>query len=472
MKQRIINALIYFSGLSNDSSFKSLLIDVSSEINLSPKEIQSKSLKVLKYLIPNYAGFEVSTIDSFNHRIIRTFAKDLNITQGFEIEMDTTPFITQAVDGLIDDVGVDNELTEWLIDYVKYKIDNNKSVNIRIDLEEYSNLILNENNYDAIEKLENYSLKELKQIKFKIIEYQKKIKESLISVATQFQNLMNTHNIDVACFPRQTIPKYFKKILNDEIEKYFKSVWHKNIEETAFYTKKYEHEYGAILDDIRPKIENLFYESKALSLEYNLCENILKSFVPLAMITEVQSRLSQLKNEEGILFINDFNRIISGHIRKQPAPFIYERLGEKFRHYFIDEFQDTSKLQWQNLMPLVENAITSQHDDGTSGNLYLVGDVKQSIYEWRGGDPQQFLELSQGIANPFSIKADNKVLKDNWRSAKQVVEFNNGFFSHASKMLTDDKHKELYANAIQNPKHQETREYSLLPHELPLTANS
>jgi len=451
MKQRIIKALIYFSGLSDDTSFDSLLQDVSSEINLTPEQMRSKSLKVLKYLIPNYAGFEVSTIDSFNHRIIRTFAKDLNITQGFDIEMDTTPYIKKAVDNLIYDVGINRELTEWLTDFVKFKIDNNKSGNIRLDLEEYSNLILNENNYAAIEKLEKYNLKALKTIKFKIIDYQKQVKEELISVAKAFLDVMNKHNIDMGCFPRQSIPKYFKNILEDKIESAFTAKWHANIEETNFYTRKYENEFGPILDEIRPEIEHLFYESKKRSLNYHLCEKILKSFVPLAMITEVQSRLTQLKQEEGILFINDFNRIISRHIRQQPAPFIYERLGEKFRHYFIDEFQDTSKLQWQNLKPLVENAISAQHDDGTTGSLYLVGDVKQSIYEWRGGDPQQFLELSQGIANPFSIKADKKVLGDNWRSYRQVVEFNNGFFNYASEALTDKTHQELYANARQCP---------------------
>jgi ATP-dependent exoDNAse (exonuclease V) beta subunit len=454
MKQRIIKALIYFSGLGGDSSFESLLNDVSAEINLSPKDIQHKSFKVLKYLIPNYAGFEVSTIDSFNHRIIRTFAKDLNITQGFNIEMDTSPFIKEAVDGLIDDVGLDHELTTWLIDYVKYKIDNNKSGNIRLDLEDYSNLILNENNYEAIEKLSQFSLKDLKRIKLQILDLQSNIFEDLKQIAKVFKELLNRHKIDTKCFPRQTIPNYFDSILEGKIESGFNSKWHNEIHETSFYTKKYEKEYGQIIDSLRPEIEKLFLHSKAKSLEYHLTERIIKNFVPLAMINEVQYRLNKIKYEEGVLFINDFNRIISRHIKKQPAPFIYERLGEKFRHYFIDEFQDTSKLQWQNLMPLVENAITSQHDDGTSGNLYLVGDVKQSIYEWRGGDPQQFLELSQGIKNPFSIKAEKKVLGDNWRSTKEVVEFNNGFFNYASKMLTDDNHKELYAKAVQNVKQQ------------------
>ena len=176
-------------------------------------------------------------------------------------------------------------------------------------------------------------------------------------------------------------------------------------------------------------------------MDYHLSERVLKSFVPLSMISEINTRINQIKADEGILFVNDFNRIISKHIKHQPAPFIYERLGEKFRHYFIDEFQDTSKLQWQNLIPLVENAITSQYDDGTFGSLYLVGDVKQSIYEWRGGDPKQFLDLSQGEVNPFSVNAELKTLDDNWRSAKTIVDFNNEFFYHVADLLSDESHQ-------------------------------
>jgi ATP-dependent exoDNAse (exonuclease V) beta subunit len=452
MKQRIVNALISFAGLDDSQDFDSLLIDVSEQTQLSKLEIKSKSLQILKFLIPNYASFEVSTIDRFNHRIIRTFARDLSLNQNFEIDMDSAPYIQKAVDQLIDEVGADEQLTSWLVEFVKYKVNNNKSGKIEKDLIDYAQLILNENNYEALEQLQRFELKDLKRIKNKISNYQKSVLEDLKSVAEQFLSLIKENNIDAVFFPRQTIPNYFKNILDEKIVGDFKSKWHENIEDTSFYSKKYEKEYGDIFKLIRPKIEELFLKSKVISLDYHLADRVLKNFVPLAMINEVQKRLNTIKKEDGILFINDFNRIISKQIKDQPAPFIYERLGEKFRHYFIDEFQDTSRLQWQNLLPLVENAITTQHDDGTSGSLYLVGDVKQSIYEWRGGDPQQFLDLSQNHKQPFSINSERKVLGDNWRSAKAIVNFNNTFFKFSAEKLTNPNHKELFKNAPQHSK--------------------
>ena len=154
MKQRIIRALVYFAGIETEKTHEDLLQDVIRQTGLTQKDIRDKSFKILKYLIPNYAGFEVSTIDSFNHRIIRTFAKDLSLNQNFDIDLDTEPYIQQAVENLIGDVGIDDQLTEWLVEFVHYKINRDKSGNILLDLNDYANLVLNENNYEALEKLQ------------------------------------------------------------------------------------------------------------------------------------------------------------------------------------------------------------------------------------------------------------------------------------------------------------------------------
>ncbi len=452
MKQRIVEALKYFSRIDRTKNNKSLFEKVCEETTLSPGEVEQKSLQVLKYLIPNYAGFEVSTIDSFNHRIIRTFAKDLKISQNFEVELDHKQFIKKAIEKLIDEVGKNEELTSWLVEFVEYKIDNNRSGDIQKDLIDYAELLVNEKNFEAIEKIQNIELKDLKRIKFKIIEYRKSLKEELKNIAQLFFELIEQHNIDAGDFKGNYISKYFKNIIqNDRILSEFSSQWH-DIANTELYNKTAKETLKLSIDAIRPEIESLFLQSKSKSLEYHLSDRVLKNFVPLAMIREVQSHLNSIKEENEILFVNDFNRIISKQINNQPVPYIYERLGEKFRHYFIDEFQDTSTLQWKNLIPLVENAITTQHSDGSSGSLFLVGDVKQSIYEWRGGDPKQFLDLSQLRKNPFSVKANRSVLGDNWRSCKEIVTFNNEFFKFASKKLTSPDHRELYENVLQNEK--------------------
>src|SRR5699024_5634191 len=126
-----------------------------------------------------------------------------------------------------------------------------------------------------------------------------------------------------------------------------------------------------------------------------------------------------LKEERGMLLISEFNKKISESIKDQPSPFIYERLGERYHTFYIDEFQDTSALQWDNIKPLIENSLAS-----SEGQLTLVGDAKQSIYRWRGGKAEQFMALC-GEANPFPAEKHHEILPDNYRSLPEVVHFNN-----------------------------------------------
>src|SRR5690606_2528818 len=148
--------------------------------------------------------------------------------------------------------------------------------------------------------------------------------------------------------------------------------------------------------------------------------------------------------EKNLLPISEFNTRINNEIKNQPAPFIYERLGDKYRHFFIDEFQDTSEMQWENLIPLIENALSQTDEKGNSGSLLLVGDAKQSIYRWRGGNPDQFIKLYEKY-NPFeSAEKKVKTLDTNFRSFEEIIKFNNLFFNYVSQSFTSTLHSQLY----------------------------
>src|SRR5690606_17013886 len=116
-------------------------------------------------------------------------------------------------------------------------------------------------------------------------------------------------------------------------------------------------------------------------------EGIQKTIASLSIINEVEKVVDNIKGDNNVMLISEFNKIISTNLQEQPSGFIYERIGNRFHHYFIDEFQDTSTLQWQNLWPLIENARAG------SDTVMLVGDAKQSIYRWRGGNPEQMIDL-------------------------------------------------------------------------------
>merc|ERR1712070_1078165 len=133
-----------------------------------------------------------------------------------------------------------------------------------------------------------------------------------------------------------------------------------------------------------------------------LTESILQHWTPLSLLHVMEHSLDTLQKEQQRMLLAQFNAKISALIVDQPAPFIYERLGERYRHYFIDEFQDTSELQWKNLIPLIGNALETEEKEGQGGSLLLVGDPKQAIYRWRGGNIAQFIVLLEK-QSPFQV---------------------------------------------------------------------
>jgi ATP-dependent exoDNAse (exonuclease V) beta subunit len=454
MKTRILNTLIGFAGLDSTKLDRNLLHTIAKQIDIEPDEIKNRSYSILKQLLNNYADFEVSTIDSFNHRIIRTFARDLRISQNFSIELDAKDLITKAVNQLIEDLGKDEALTTWLSDFVQLKIKDNTSGDIRSKLNEFAELALNENNYAFIKHLESIGFEDYKAAKSVLVDNEILIQKDLLQLREDFNTLLHENGVESKSFPRQTIPKNFDKAVDEKL-KIPLDYDVDTVKEKSFYNKTAKQAQKDSIDRIRPEIEEHMLRLKDLYYDLQITRRVLKSLTPLAMISEILNKLKTIKEEEEILFVNDFNRLISNQVVKQPAPFIYERLGEKFRHYFIDEFQDTSRLQWQNFIPLAEHALSSVDLNSKGSSLFLVGDVKQSIYEWRGGDPEQLMDLYFKKTNPFTINPDNKELSDNWRSAKNIVDFNNTFFEFASKELTDKDHQNIYSNVHQNWKKDE-----------------
>src|SRR5690606_32484512 len=144
------------------------------------------------------------------------------------------------------------------------------------------------------------------------------------------------------------------------------------------------------LDELTPAIAQLFEKSKTAVSQFGFYTALLKNLNPLMLLNIIQKEYTALQEEKNVLPISAFNTLINNEIKNQPAPFIYERLGEKYHHYFIDEFQDTSQLQWNNLVPLIDNALSQAESNVGGGSLLIVGDAKQAIYRWRGGYPEQF----------------------------------------------------------------------------------
>jgi ATP-dependent exoDNAse (exonuclease V) beta subunit len=441
MKSRVLESLSQFSKENPSEKALQLMQDISSDTGLSLISITEKAKSIIKNLIHNYAAFDISTIDKFTHKVIRAFAHDLNLPITFEVSLDTEILLTEAVDAIIAEAGNDEELTKLLVDFTMEKTDDDKSWDISREIMETGKLILNENNREEITHFDKKKITDFIVIKNKLTELTKELETACVDLANEALLLIENNGIDTNSFPYGTFPKH----LNFLREKDSRANNYRFREFDDIKIKK-DAKDKAIIESIIPTLLEIL-DSIYIKIEKLLFyKAFLKNITPLSLLNTLSNKLTEIQKEQGILSITEFNKLIHDQIQNQPAPFIYERLGEKYKHFFIDEFQDTSEMQWQNLIPLIDNATSSEDLLGERGSLLIVGDPKQSIYRWRGGKAEQFIELSKD-KNPFNNPEKELFsLKTNWRSYSKIIDFNNEFFGFIANEFAHNDYKDLYKN--------------------------
>ncbi|MBT8274766.1 MAG: UvrD-helicase domain-containing protein [Bacteroidia bacterium] len=453
MKERIIEYLRRFSEAIPDERIPEMMETLSLECNLSVEQLRSKSKSILHHLLHHYAAFSVETIDSFNHRLIRTFARDLKIASNFEVSLDESELLEQAVDNLLQRAGEDREITEALVKFTLAKTDDDRSWDISRDITEASGILFKENELDHVQRLKDKSLPEFRKIASKLQSELESITLQIKEKALEILELIDESGLQFTDFNRSSYPNHMLKLAEGNDPK-FDAKWQETLRDKPLYPAKLLKESAhsaTVIDEITPALADAFDQTKQLSFRKKFVRSLLNNLTPLSVINLVQQELDVIKEEENLLPISEFNRLINAEIKNQPAPFIYERLGERYRHFFVDEFQDTSKLQWENLVPLIDNSLAQEQDD-IPGSLLLVGDAKQSIYRWRGGLPEQFIDL-YNCENPFSVSNKDVINLDiNWRSCATIIEFNNAFFTHLSQHFNRPEHEELYTLGNQQKK--------------------
>jgi len=451
MKQRIISNLTSFSQIDSINSPMDMAKQIAEETGLSLESIQRQSKKVLKHILHNYSSFSVETIDSFNHRIIRTFARDLQLSGNFEVSLDIPKLTSEAVDQLLSKARNNSKTTQVLLDFALEKIDDDKSWDISKDIIKTSSLLFNENDSSSIDLLKEKSLDDFIKFRKQLKEKRKTLETDIIKIANKTLQLIEEAGLEFTDFSSGYLPKHFQNLAKGKFDLNFKTKWQETMGEKPLYpgrVKKNTPELAIVIDELEPLFITNLNETKTLAHKELFVNSLLKNINPLSVINLVSQEIEFLKEEQNILPISEFNQLINNEIKNQPTPFIYERLGERYRHYFIDEFQDTSLLQWQNMIPLIDNSISQQYQDGNQGSLLMVGDAKQSIYRWRGGLPEQFIELCNA-ENPFHIEKKLLHLSTNYRSCKEIIDFNNEFFTFTANYFGDAHHKNLYVSGNQ-----------------------
>ena len=441
MKSRIVGSLSEFAKEEPSKKAQDLMQDLASETRLSIIQIKTKSQQIIKHIIHNYAAFDISTIDKFTHKVIRAFAHDLGLPMTFEVSLDTENLLIEAVDAIIAKAGDDDILTKLLVDFTIEKTDDDKSWDISREILETGKLVLNENNRNEILHFHDKSISDFIAVKEKLLQVCKDLEGQNATLAKTLLQMIETNAIDLKSFSRGTFPNHLQSIAEGRFNQ--KNKMFRELEDIAINKTAKDR---AIIENLVPDLLIGLAEIYKNFERRNFYKAFLRNITPLSLLNTVSNELEKIQSEQNILSITEFNAIIHREIQNQPAPFIYERLGERYRHFFIDEFQDTSQMQWQNLIPLIDNALSGQDDLGQKGTLMIVGDPKQSIYRWRGGKAEQFIELSKD-QNPFS-NPDKRLehLDKNYRSYSQVIEFNNEFFQLLSNEFNNADYKDLYEN--------------------------
>ncbi|ULC59623.1 UvrD-helicase domain-containing protein [Flaviramulus sp. BrNp1-15] len=444
MKERIIETLKQFSEPSILEYPNSMFEVICNELEMEPEKLHNKAEKLLNTIIHNYAAFDISTIDGFTHKLIRTFAHDLQLPLNFEVELDQDALLNEAVDSLIAKAGTDKELTNNLVDFAIEKADDDKSWDVAFDFNKIAKLLVNENDIPFIEKLKDKTLDDFKRLKTQLKKEVTTTKTQIIEQAQSILTLIEETGLQFDDFSGSYLPKHFKKLADENFNVNFDTKWQEDIETKTLYPKRVTDEIASIIEQIQPQIALAFNKTKQAIFHLKFLNSFYKNITPLSVLNAINIELKALKLEQNKMLISEFNSIISKEIKNQPTPFIYERIGEKFNHYFIDEFQDTSVMQWENLIPLLNNSLSSE-----TGSAMLVGDAKQAIYRWRGGKAEQFIGLFNED-NPFIVEKHIKNLPTNYRSFKEIIRFNNGFFKFLSNQVFIKKeYASLYETANQ-----------------------
>jgi ATP-dependent exoDNAse (exonuclease V) beta subunit len=430
MKGRIVRYLINYSNSIDPDEV--MIKEISKASGLARKEIFFKSSVILKNLLKNYGSFEISTIDKLTQKIVRNFTYELGIDAKYEIELDQNEVIIKAVDNLISKIELKDESSKNIINFSSEKTQNDKSWDITKDLKEIAQLIFNENNFSELDSLKDTEVKDFERWKKNLRKKIKQINSETKIIGTKAIKMIDEREISHDSFSFKSIPKHFIKISNGELDNLYNNQIENNLIDGSLYPKRITEKDKINIEKIRTNLLDVYRACKTNIYKIKLYENILNNLSPLSILSEIKKEIELLKKEENFILISEFNKLVNEEIKNQPAPFIYEKIGVKFSHFFIDEFQDTSKMQWENLKPLIENSLSSDYS-----SLTLAGDPKQSIYRWRGGDVDEFMNLILN-ESPFYCKKTTINLNTNFRSAKEIISFNNSLFKHISELLTEN----------------------------------
>ena len=435
MKDRILVYLNIFATGEPDELAKEL----KKELNLDDATFQQHAHSMQAAILHQYSQFSISTIDAFFQKVIRAFTREAGLMGDYRLEVEQDQVLEEVIDNLIDELGNNKELTEWVVDFAKENLENDRAWDVRLSLIEFAKEIFRDEFKDIEEDviLQTSDRNFFKRLREKLWAEKNKFLSQGEQLGKQALDIMETAGwtpSDIAWGQQSGLFTFFAMFAYEKNIKDFNEVKDRiqNFFDVAEnWPNKSTRRRNEIIELARTKLIPIKRKLVELHEKHYRAalsaEVVLQNLYVFGLVADISRKLKEYKDENNLMLLADAPKFLNGVIQDSDTPFIYEKVGSFYKNYLIDEFQDTSAMQWKNFLPLLINSM----DQGFPS--LVVGDVKQAIYRWRGGDLKL---LQQDVENHIGKnRTDIQVLNSNYRSSTAIVNFNNAVFKTASTIL-------------------------------------
>ena len=438
MKMRILSQLYgIWKQLPESDNYLSV---IQSKTGLEPHVISERAGIALNNLTHNYNYFRVETIDTFFQSVLRNMARELDLTTNLRIGLNDYQVEELAVDQLIEDLTTEDVMLQWILKYIMENISDDKSWNVIAQIKKFGQHIFKDY-YKEVSSTLNQKMSEegfFEHYTRNLRELRKAAEDHMKEIGVSFFDTLEGEGLSVDDLSKKKtgIASFFNKLCRGTFDpSIITSTVTTHLEDPGKWCTKTHPQRDMVLQVVESSLlQILRYAYDSLPTQWKIYKSAdltLRHLNQLRLLSSIEKKVHDLNATENRFLLSDTQQLLHALIDGSDSPFIFEKIGTQLKHVMIDEFQDTSTIQWQNFKVLLSE--TMSHDDGS--NL-IVGDVKQSIYRWRSGD----WRLLNGIEQQFnSMLIDIKSLSTNYRSTRNVIDFNNQFFTHAAQ----SEYKEL-----------------------------
>lgn len=435
MKSRILKELHVLATAPAESDYYGSLVP---ELFGSADELAAKAEVVLCNILHDYGAFAVSTIDRFFQQTLKAFSREIGQFASYQVELDRDSLVEESVDRVLDsltDEGKDARKLKWLTDNAISRLEEGKGYGLEYTLKDIAKKLKSESHRVKVEESgmdekELYSEENLRKLSESCSKELEEFPLRMKAAAAKLRDVLSDAGIDPEKTSRSFLSKNLGKYLSLEKGSSVPlptSSFHDNLlDHDKWFNKADSWKKNLISPAVEAAVDGFLDMFDRPYKVWNTAVILKKQIYGFGIANDLYNEFSALLKEKNVLSIDDTNTILRDIIDGTDTPFIYEKTGTRFEHFLLDEFQDTSRVQWENFRPLLKNSV-----DSGFYNL-VVGDVKQSIYRWRGSD---WNLLAGELGQSFKGLSVEDVLGTNWRSRKNIVDFNNDFFKYAASKL-------------------------------------